>query len=542
LKYIEMKQAEFTRLLSEVDHICRENDIEYWIDWGTLLGCLRHEGFIPWDDDCDITMTRSNFEKFLKVYKNYYNGERLVQCHETNPDYPTVFGRYMDINTAEITGNRSWDMGPSGICMDVFFAIPVPPKEPERSRMLKWYLVYDEYINNIYRHCGQRPEEFHGAYRKCWLAGKIFGEERVIKWLEKQIYCCSDEECEDYIQASAGRRWHHFYKKEWIEHTVRKMNDGIEVSVPEKYLEVMRNAYTDGWRYLPEEQEENGYISNLHVPSMAYSDDYMNFLDRDEMLKTRKKRADFLVRKDLKKREKQLKAVNSAQIMKEQARLRKATEGVDIRKLIAEKHYAQLVEIFAPYCSLQLTKSLKQWPDQVIEVSDDQALGALYALIEGKFQYYKAAELIQVWENGGRELTREMRKVKQWVGLISDMNLHIDYGHWDKAEELVKIGLEEWPDTHDFSLGALRVAVNNADDAEALEAAEGEARKLLQKYPQDGEIEKCLGDVYWARGDKDKANEIYDEALEHTLNGLVHLDIKHKREDGKDERDTEERI
>ena len=75
-------------LLKEVDRICRKYKIKYALDAGTLLGAIRHGGFIPWDDDVDIVMTRSNYEKFLKVVRrelpegmtfvepdSYHNGE-----------------------------------------------------------------------------------------------------------------------------------------------------------------------------------------------------------------------------------------------------------------------------------------------------------------------------------------------------------------------------------------------------------------------------------------------------------------------------------
>lgn len=57
------------KILKEIDRICRKHGIQYLLDSGTLLGAIRHKGFIPWDDDADVAFTRSNYQAFLQVVR-----------------------------------------------------------------------------------------------------------------------------------------------------------------------------------------------------------------------------------------------------------------------------------------------------------------------------------------------------------------------------------------------------------------------------------------------------------------------------------------
>ena len=74
----------FLKLFREVDEICKENNLRYVMSGGSLIGAVRHEGFVPWDDDVDLYMPRSDWEKFVEICKTQLPPNRAIQCSEVD--------------------------------------------------------------------------------------------------------------------------------------------------------------------------------------------------------------------------------------------------------------------------------------------------------------------------------------------------------------------------------------------------------------------------------------------------------------------------
>lgn len=94
LKLVEIE------IFDELDRVCRENGLEYFMVGGTLLGAVRHKGFIPWDDDIDVVMFRSDLEKLESLYyEGKFNDNFFLQTENTDKKYPLMTAKLRKNNT-----------------------------------------------------------------------------------------------------------------------------------------------------------------------------------------------------------------------------------------------------------------------------------------------------------------------------------------------------------------------------------------------------------------------------------------------------------
>lgn len=118
-EYIKRIHEEILIVMDEVDRVCREHNLQYYLIGGTLLGAVRHEGFIPWDDDLDIAMPRGDYETFLSICPSVLPSHLKIATARYDANYHRLFSKVYNVNTrfVEYVGEKETDMG---IFVDIF--------------------------------------------------------------------------------------------------------------------------------------------------------------------------------------------------------------------------------------------------------------------------------------------------------------------------------------------------------------------------------------------------------------------------------------
>ena len=113
----EAKKIELD-ILDFIDSFCKEHGINYCINYGTLIGAIRHKGFIPWDDDIDLSMTRENYERFIQLFSEKQSRYQILSL-EMDDQYFNNFIKIVD-PTTKIIDTRNTKTYDSGIFIDIF--------------------------------------------------------------------------------------------------------------------------------------------------------------------------------------------------------------------------------------------------------------------------------------------------------------------------------------------------------------------------------------------------------------------------------------
>jgi len=255
LKIIQLNVLKYT-----ADY-CDSHDIKYWLDNGTLLGAVRHKGYIPWDDDIDIGMLREDYNKLISTFNN--NNERyFVASLETKPDFYLPHAKICDTHTILFEPDEK------GYKLNVNIDVFVYDNAPNNIRQLKIQFDKRDFYRKLYyyQHINYEPQGNilkKTALKIIVLFLKLFPDGYFIKKMIKNCQRFNKIKTDEVGNFSSFSRQH--CNKRVFNSFINVEFEGLYFKAPIGYDDWLRSFYGDYMKLPPEEKRVS------HHSFVAYS-------------------------------------------------------------------------------------------------------------------------------------------------------------------------------------------------------------------------------------------------------------------------------
>lgn len=521
-------QENLLKLLREIDDICRRHDITYYLAGGTALGAVRNNGFLPWDDDMDLYITRENWKKLEKVIDSELRPDRGFASTDRNELYRNPILRYVDKETTTIYRSQALAGAACGQHVEFMVMDPVP-KDPEKYKEFRrLMLVYTELLTSYFvvnRQTVNNDSDFDYETYKYYLdLMEEKGRAYVLKLLEDKIFSYedSDEVC-DYYCLRWGLRILMYERKNYRTPRLEQFEDML-VPVGCCAEGIFREAYGDTWMYIPEaqEQETHDSLHSLTLSYVNYIDDYLQFMDKEKALANywdyKKNRVDILY-----DREKNTQNRFKLFAVRHRLHIERQLRDTDLDLLLRERRYKELRTALGEYISLQVSGDFNRW-QVFIDVEDRIIYPALMLLItEGK--YWQARKILKIYRFY-REPSEDILRAEELMNAVRDISIAVyDHKDPDAAEQICREYYPKYPDVIDLIRCDLLVRINKDSD---MTAVCGELDELVKRFPADGELMKLRGDALLKAGREEEAIAAYLTARANTRNGIILNEMRKK--------------
>lgn len=256
----EAKKVELEILLNVAD-FCDRHGLRYYLAYGTLIGAIRHKGFIPWDDDIDIQMPRPDYNKLIELYNRENENKQyfLIDPKSKNAEHPYV--KVVDNRTVKKElGTKKRSL--LGVDIDIFPIDGMPSGQAE----------YDKWYTKLYR-CYKRLQYSNTAIKGLKLKAKVhmllykpyaLCRKGLMKKTEKLHALYPYEECEragsmETIYSSKKN----YMRKEYFDGYTLVEFEGHQFKAPKQYHEVLTCLFGDYMQLPPEEERVTHHTNTM---------------------------------------------------------------------------------------------------------------------------------------------------------------------------------------------------------------------------------------------------------------------------------------
>lgn len=252
LRKVQMLEIE---ILDEIVRICDENNINYYLIAGTLIGAVRHKGFIPWDDDLDIAMMRDDYEKFLNVCESSLNNRFIIDSHETSKIYYRLAAKVRIKNSIYMQRDLKKYKGEQGIWIDI-----LPLDNINKPNTFKEF--FQATVKSILEVAIENKRKIDISEKSKYkvIIAKLFSifPINLLIEIQKDIMMFDNNENNNYIVnfASKYNYKRQTFKKELWEKTIDAEFEGKYYKIPIGYDEILKSIYGDYMEIPPKSKQE----------------------------------------------------------------------------------------------------------------------------------------------------------------------------------------------------------------------------------------------------------------------------------------------
>lgn len=268
-------------LIEQLDIVCKKYGLRYFASNGTLLGVVRHEGFVPWDDDVDIVMPREDYEKLIEVGEQEFRAPLFLQSGANDPGY---YRNYLRLRNCETTAIplKDWNrQGHHGIFIDIF---PMDGCSPSKFRR-KWQQLWVAFYNALANTYVYYPDFKNYLFlrKMLYLLAKGYCNKHGYKGLVAKVEAIRSrvpfKEAEVIYMITHGSRWM-IFPKEYFAESLRRPFEYIQLPIPGAYEKILVSHY-GAYMELPPKEKRGVHHEIFFDPDKSYKE-YMGVMPKAE--------------------------------------------------------------------------------------------------------------------------------------------------------------------------------------------------------------------------------------------------------------------